>query len=222
MKRAIRIGLVEDHLSVRQGYVALFELEESIKVIFDVATGQELFEKLKKTHIDVLLLDIEMPSMDGKTILKKIKSSYPEIKVIMLTGHDEKVEILECIRSGASSYIIKDTDFSEMVDAIDNVFRVGSHVDKRVTKVLLNNIRRLPNKDDFDVSKILSEKEKEMIRYFCKGLTSKEIGEIMNLSHRTIEGAKLLILEKTKCKNTIDLAFFAYKNDIYHPNQLKG
>jgi len=117
----IRIGLVEDHKFVRQGLVSLIDEEPSLKIVFDVSDGAELFDVLKFKKADVILLDIEMPRVDGKSALSKLKSNYPNTSVVMLSAHSKIHDDVECIALGAKGFIPKHADFDKVLDAIFSV-----------------------------------------------------------------------------------------------------
>lgn len=141
MAKEIRVGLAEDHVGVRQGYVSMLEAEDGIKVVFDVSDGKEVLEHLRKHKIDILLLDIRMPEIDGKTILRKLQDTNSDIKVIVLSAFKEKIEVIDCVKLGAKAFLNKEAEIEEIVDAIFNVHAKGTHYNSHVTQILLENIK---------------------------------------------------------------------------------
>ncbi len=215
MSKLIRVGLAEDHVGVRQGYVKILSTDEGINVVFDVSNGIELFHQLRKNKIDVLLLDIRMPEMDGKSILRKLKENYQGVKVIILSAFKEKMDIIDCVKLGAKAYLNKEAEMDEIIDAIYNVHEKGTHYNSYITQILLENIKSKPNLYETQVHEILNETEIEVLRLLCQGKNSREIGEIINKSRRTVEGIRTNIHHKTNTKQIVDLIYFALKNKIH-------
>lgn len=218
MSKEIRIGLAEDHHGVRQGYVSLLSIEAGLKIVFDVSNGVEVFEKLRRNKIDILLLDIRMSEMDGKSVLKKLRTLYPEVKVIILSAYKEKIDIIDCVRLGAKAYLNKEAEIDEIIDAIYNVHENGTHYNNYVTHILLENIRLKPNAFETQVNEILNPTEIEVLRLLCQGKTNKEIAELLNKSKRTIDGIRINIHQKTNTKQIVELIYFALKNKIHSLN----
>ncbi len=217
MGRIIRVGLVDDHEIVRQGLVSLIKAQEGVRVLFDLSNGAELLEALKEsTKPDVIILDIEMPGVDGRQALQVIHSKYPDIKVIMFSMHNRLDFISECISMGAHGFLSKDCDFDKMVDAIYSVHHKGFYLDEVVSKALVKNAqmkhKTFPNgflKSPLDTIDI------QIIDLICKGKNSIEIADIVCLSKRTVQGRRLRISKKTDTANTIELVVYAIKHGIF-------
>jgi DNA-binding NarL/FixJ family response regulator len=136
-KNIINVALAEDHVILREGLINLLNEEyEHIKVLFDVSNGRELLDELEESKPDVILLDIDMPVLNGKEALEEIKIKYPAIKVIMLSTHYNDSYIIEFIKMGASAYLSKASSMEEIVKAIDTVFEEGRYYDSGVLKAL--------------------------------------------------------------------------------------
>ncbi len=212
MNVKINVGIAEDHLLVRQGMVSLLKQFEELNVIFDVGDGKELMAQLKEAKPDVVLLDIEMPHMNGREALEKIKVRYPRIKVIIISMHFEGPYIIEFIKKGANGFLPKNVDIEHIVDAIFSVHHDGYYFDTKVSKVLASNLIN-PNKgmSDAPVS-VLSDREIEILRHVCFEKTNREIAEILNISPRTVEGHRMSLLEKTGAKTSMGLVIYAIKN----------
>jgi DNA-binding NarL/FixJ family response regulator len=214
MRGKIRIGLVEDHEMVRQGLTALINDEPSLKVVFDVANGAELLEIVKIKKADVVLLDIEMPLVDGKTALKKLSSHFPDLSVVMLTAHTSIDDVVDCIALGAKGFLPKHCDFDKIVDAVYSVYEKGFYFDDFVTKSLVKEIVANRDKLADQFRQPLKPQEIEIIKLICEGCTNKEIGQRLFLSTRTIEGYRLKIAEKTTTSNIVELVLYAIRNGI--------
>jgi DNA-binding NarL/FixJ family response regulator len=215
MPKEIRIGLAEDHLIVRQGIVKLLKSEPGIKVVFDVGNGIEVLEELKNHKIDVLLLDLQMPIADGKTVLNKLEIRYPQIKTIILSAHTSPIEVIECLQLGALAFLPKHSDFEKIMDAIYQVNEGLHYFDKNVSQTIINTIKNKTNSVRRSELSLLNDKEIRIIRLICNGLKNQEIAEHMCLSHRTIEGIRQQISRKTNTKSLVDLIYFAIKNRIH-------
>lgn len=214
MRGKIRIGLVEDHEMVRQGLAALIDTEPSLKVVFDVANGAELLEIIKFKRADVVLLDIEMPLVDGKTALKKLSASYPDLSVVMLTAHTTIDDVVDCIALGAKGFLPKHADFDKVIDAVFSVFEKGFYFDDFVTKSLVREIVVKREKILDQQLQALKLQEIEIIRLVCEGLTNRQIAEKLFLSKRTVEGHRIRIAEKTKTSNIVELVLYAIRHGI--------
>lgn len=218
MQRKIKIGFVEDHEMVRQGIVLLLKEESALSLLFDVSNGAEVLEILKKKRPDILLLDIEMPLIDGKIVLKTISEKYPEIKVIMISAHSDRTEIVECIALGARGFLPKHADFDKIVDAVFSVYETGYYFDEFVSKALVSEILSNRNQSIPSVSIALTIQEIEIIKMVCSGMKNWEIGERLFLSKRTIEGYRNRISIKTNTTNVVELLHYAIKHGIYQIN----
>lgn len=213
----IRVGLAEDHDLVRQGLVALLEEEDNIEVVFDVPNGAELLEILQSKEIDVLLLDLDMPIINGHEALKVIRAKYSSIQTIIVSMHYEYEFIAESIANGAKGFLPKNCDFDKLVDAIELVHDRGFYFDEKVSQALVTKIL---TSDEQNKSNQLSEREIEIIVHICDGKKNKEIAEELFISTRTVEGHRNRISEKTKTGNIAELVIYAVKNGIYKINSI--
>ena len=217
MTRLIRIGLVDDHEIFRQGLVSLIKLQEGIRVLFQLSNGAELIEALKEsTKPDVILLDIEMPGVDGRQALQVVRTKYPNIKVVMLSMHTKLDYISEFIALGAHGVLSKECDFDKLVDAIYGVHYKGFYLDEVVSKALVSNIRLLSKHMPAGLQTgPLDKVDLQIIELICQGKNSKEIAGEVCLSIRTVQGRRLRISKKTETSNTIELVIYAIKHGIY-------
>jgi DNA-binding NarL/FixJ family response regulator len=215
MSKEIRIGIADDHVVVRQGIVKLFKSESGVKVVFEVNNGMEVMDSLRKHKIDVLILDLNMPLVDGKTVLKHLEVRHPELKTIVLSSTINQVEIIECFQLGAKAYLPKYVDFDVIMDAVFQVKDGLHYLDENVSNAVVNSLRNNPNNIRKSELNLLNEKEIEVIRLICNGLKNDEIAQHLCLSRRTIEGMRQQIGKKTKTRKLVDLVYFAIKNRIH-------
>jgi DNA-binding NarL/FixJ family response regulator len=214
MKKPINIALAEDHLLFRQGLTTLLKEYEEINVLFDASNGIELLDELKKSKPDVILLDIEMPIMNGKEALLKIKEKYPAIKVIMISSYYDDAYITEYLLLGAVGFLPKHCDIEKVIDAIFAVYEQGFYFDNNISKSLLAKLMKSKAVNPTLPNQILSNREIEILKLTCLEKTSKEISEELFISQRTVEWHRKQIMIKTKAKNVVGLVMYAIKNKI--------
>lgn len=215
-KEKINIAVVDDQQLFRQGLISLLKENKNFNILFEAGNGQELFDsiKTKSTLPHVILLDIEMPVLDGIETTLRLKAKYPEIKIIILTMHDEEEMIVHLIEKGAHGFLPKNEDIEHVVDAIYSVHENGYFFNDRISKAmvtgLLNSKKIKPNFTDVD----LTDKELEVLRLLCKEHTSPEMAEIMHLSTKTIDSYRLTLIKKLGVRNSIGLVMYAVKKGL--------
>ncbi|MCD6068655.1 MAG: two component transcriptional regulator, LuxR family [Bacteroidetes bacterium] len=214
MKKLIHVGIAEDHVLVRQGIVNLLKEYEDINVLFDVGNGAELLDELKKSKPEIVLLDIEMPVMNGKEALLKIREKFPKVKVIIISSHFEDSYVIEFVTSGAAGFLPKNVDIDKVVDAIYTVHEQGFYFDNKVSIMLAQNLIDRSKANPAFVEAELSAREKEIVEMLCRDKTTREIADQLCLSTRTVEGYRKSIMEKTGVKNTLGLISYAVKHKI--------
>ncbi|MCB9234621.1 MAG: response regulator transcription factor [Bacteroidia bacterium] len=212
----IRIALVDDHVLFRKGMAALLSEEGKVKVVFEAGSGLELLEKLVLDQPDLVLMDLEMPGMDGLEATQKIKQLYPDLKVIVITMHESDRFISKLMEAGASAYLLKNSDMGEAVAAIESVMETGFYFSERVSQAMLAALVH-KNRIQPTFSKVdpLTEREIEVLKRVCEEKNSEEIGEELFISPRTVEGYRRKLLEKTGAKNLAGLVVYAIKHGHY-------
>lgn len=208
MKPIIKIAVAEDHGAVRQGYLLQLKSHKNIQVLFDVNDGKELLEELKKVRPHILLLDLEMPTMTGQEVLKIIKSKYPKLKVIIVSGHFEKGYIVECFKLGVKAFLRKEYKMDKVVEAIHSTFIHGGYIDNEVGLILAGELSEPENDDKLE----LTEHQIEVMKLICKGLTNKQAADELEVSVAGIKFHRANIMERTESKNLQDLVKFAIMN----------
>ncbi len=219
--KKIKIALADDHNLFRKGMASVLSQVPDFELVLEASNGQELIEKLTRRLPDVVLLDLEMPVMDGIAATDYIRENHPDIKIIMLTMHDEDRFVLHLLEKGVSGYVLKDADLDEVEKAVHRVMDDGVYLNDFVSKVMH---RKMTNKTTviktaatatlYNSKVLLSEREKEVLKLICEGMSTAEISEKIFLSPRTVEGHRLRILEKTGTKNTAGMVAYAFKNNL--------
>jgi two-component system, NarL family, invasion response regulator UvrY len=214
--KEVKVVLVDDHVLLRNGLASLINSFGGYAVLFEANNGKNFIDQLKPGNIpDIVLLDINMPEMDGYETALWVKKNYPLVKIIALSMYDNETAIIRMFKAGAKGYILKDCDPAELKAAIDSVESKGFHYSEMVTGRLIHTINQL-DEDDNTVKNLiqLNERETEFLKLVCSELTYKEIADKMFLSPRTIDGYRDALFEKLKAKTRVGLVMYAIKNGI--------
>lgn len=214
--KKIKLAIVDDHKLFRRGLISILQQNENLEVVFDSGNGKEFLSHPQFSEIEVVLLDIEMPELDGIATTKILRENNQEIKIIILSMHDEDQFVLHLMEIGVNGYLLKDTDTDEVVTAIKKVNDSGIYFSDFVSRIMLRKMNKTQqlNSKIFNYKTDLSGRELEVLRNICEGLTTTEIGEKMFISPRTVEGHRLRIMEKLGVNNTAKLVAFAIKNEL--------
>lgn len=211
----IDIVITDDHKLFRKGIAALLEDLEMVNNIYEAGNGEELLRLLKETKPlpDLILLDLNMPEMDGFETTKQLKKHYPEVKIIILTMEDDEQFILHLVNEGVNGYLNKSADTDEVELAIEKVIRMDFYFPDEVSKLIFSNLK------NFGKSKIkrkieFSNQEKKVLELLCHEKTTGEIAKEMELGKRTIETYRKNMLEKTGARNMAGLIIYAIKNKL--------
>jgi DNA-binding NarL/FixJ family response regulator len=179
----------------------LLKKEPQIVVAFQAENGRDFFEKMGNHVIDVVLLDLDMPVMDGKETLQLLKKEYPEVKAIMLSMHDDFWMVSELISLGAKSFLKKNCSFDEMVDALFDVKFKGIHTNELVEQALFSNIEKQNLNSESSIQNQLSSRDLIVLKLICDGKTSDQISERMSLSKKSIDAIRLEISKRIGANN---------------------
>ncbi len=217
--RKIKLALCDDHNLFRVGMASILTQVPDFELILEAANGQELIDKIPRKMPDVVLLDLQMPVLDGTATADYLRDNHPLIKIVVLTMHDEDRMVLHLLEKGVSGYLLKDADPGEVEKAIRKVMDDGVYLNDFVSRAMLRKMTNtstvVKQPSTFYNSKVLlSEREKEVLKLICEGLSTAEISEKIFLSPRTVEGHRLRILEKTGTKNTAGMVAYAFKNNL--------
>lgn len=211
-----KIALADDHVLLRNGLANLLR-DLEYDVVFEAGNGQEFIEKLGANALpDVVLMDINMPKMDGYDTAQWLKRNHPDIKVLALSMYDDENAIIRMLKCGARGYILKDSDPAELKLALQALLTKGFYHSELVTGKLIHTINHLDEPEHSSVKNLLglNEREIEFLKLVCTEMTYKEIAEQMCLSPRTIDGYRDALFEKLNLKSRVGLVVFAIKNRI--------
>ncbi|MEG0070642.1 MAG: response regulator transcription factor [Raoultibacter sp.] len=202
----IQVGLIDDHALVREGLRVLLEKEEDISIVGEAGNYAAVLRLLELPRLDVVLLDLQMPDVSGFAVCKMIKNERPEIQVLILSAFLNPELLNLCTQSGASGYLLKDTEGFDIAAAVKVVFSGGKIFDEQVTK--------LAQDVDSQISGIagLSNRELDVLRYLCKGMTNQEISVAMKISVNTVKSLLGAIMQKLNCRNRVEVVLTAQTN----------
>lgn len=209
------IVLTDDHILLRNGLASLVK-NLGHDVLFEADNGLELTKKINPALLpDIVLLDINMPEMDGFATAQWIKTNYPDIKVLALSMYDNENTIIRMLKCGAKGYILKDSEPAELKAAIEALMSKGYYYSDLVSGKLIHAINKMEDEgSDVHTMNNLSEREIDFLKYTCTELTYKEIADKMCVSPRTIDGYRDNLFEKLQLKTRVGLVMYSIKNGI--------
>lgn len=209
----IRIVLVDDHQMFRDGVKAVLSDEANIEVVGEVGNGNDLYKLLDSVSIDLIITDISMPEISGIEITKHVSEKFPNIKILILSMHTNEEFITKALSSGANGYLPKDTSMSELLDAINTIYKGDNYYNKTISDTILKSVIDKSKKDSSD-NKSLTNREKEIVALVVDGLTNKEIADKLCISIRTVDSHKNNVMQKLHLKSSVELVKYAIKNKI--------
>lgn len=203
----------------RQGMAALIGSVDDFSLVLEADNGEDCLSRLEEmaTVPDILLMDMEMPGMDGMQLNEILHKRFPSVKVIVVSVHASERLIARMIDNGASGYLVKNCDKSELVTAVNTVYTTGFYINSSVLQAIqhASGNRQQSPKNYLGIPVELTPREKEILQMICRELSTPEIAERLFLSTRTVEGHRNNLLLKSGCKNTAGLVLFAVKHHIY-------
>ncbi len=207
--KSLNIILVDDHELFRSGLKLLLSNFDMINNIYEASNGIKFLNELDKQNIDIVLMDISMPEMNGIEATIKALEKYPDLKIIALSMYGDEEYYYKMINAGVKGFLLKDSSITEVEVAIQTVFEGSNYFSPDILYKIVKNINTVKNK-----SNILSERENEVLYHICKGLSNQKIAETLNVSKRTIDKHRENILSKTQSKNTATLIMYAINNNL--------
>lgn len=211
----IKYIIADDHTVFRQGLKMVLADDPLLSFCGEAENGVVLMNLIAQEVPEVVLLDLKMPVMDGLEATQQIRGKYPDVKILILTMHDDEQMILHMLEAGANGYLLKNADPEEIKLAIHTVAENNYYFNDFVSNAML---KKLVNKNiatpSFRSSPDLSERELTILKLICKEHTSAEIGEKVFLSARTVEGIRAAIMEKIGVRNIAGLVMYAVKNNL--------
>ena len=213
----MKILLVDDHRLIRDAIRSYMEGDADYEVVGEASHGQEAIRTIEKTEVDVVLMDINMPIMDGLECTKEIVKRWPRIKVLTLSMMSDNQHIKQMMGAGASGYVLKNCTEKELKKAIKTVYEGDTYYSAEVTEVVMLNLMKNNNTktSNLVVDMPLTEREKEVLELIIKEHTNNEIADKLFISNRTVDAHKRNLLEKTGSKNIAGLVMYAINNQLF-------
>jgi DNA-binding NarL/FixJ family response regulator len=208
----IKVAITDDHLLVINGIKTMLAPYAHISIVYDTTDPLGLLSALADTQPDVLLMDIQMPSIDGMELCKQVHRHFPDIKVIALSSFTETRYIRQMLRNGASGYLLKNTDPDTLAGAIEKVYEGEQYLDDSLKQGLLDEVLTGNKRSMYEIP--LTRREKEILKLIAEEHSNQEIADLLFISLRTVETHRLNLTQKLAVKNTAGLVKEAIKRGL--------
>jgi two-component system invasion response regulator UvrY len=211
--KKIQVAIVDDHNLLRKALAKLISSFENYSVLFEGDSGKEIKSKIALQVVpDIILLDVNMPDMDGYETVRWLNKNYPQVKVLALSMFSDETTIIRMLRLGAKGYILKNIEPEELKLALDSIMKKDFYLSDYISGKIISGLHKDLGNPDEQIA--LSEKEKEFLRLVCSELTYKDIADKMYISHRTVDNYRNVLFEKLKVRSRVGLVMYAIKNGL--------
>ena len=210
----IQILIADDHGVLRAGLRTLLNAEPNLEVIGEASDGNDVLRLASELHPDIVLLDISMPGPGGIEVTRRLKEALPELRVLILTAHEDESLLREAVQAGAAGYIIKRAVESELINAIHSVWRGDLYVHPAMTRALLKETSLFPSMPEPSVES-LTPLEIEVLRLIAKGYTNGQIAKELSLSVRTVESHRANLMGKLELRSRVELVRYAMEHGLF-------
>ena len=204
----MKIFLTDDHAILLGGLIKILSAEDDLEVVGSAGTVRETLDELTRKNIDLLITDYNLPDDDGLTLVRRVKQKYPDVKIIVLSMHDEAHLIKEILKEGVDGYILKKDSHEELVNAVRAVKNGKVYLSSDVNTMLMRGL------NGTEEQKLLTDREREILKLIAKEYTNKQMAEELFISERTVETHRKNIFRKTRTNNLVGLIKFAYANNL--------
>ncbi len=213
---SVKIAIIDDHKIIRDGLKLYLNDTQDYEIVGEGHNGYEAINLANQKEVDLMLMDINMEGLGGIETTKRLIQEHPELKIIALTMHNDYQHIKAMMDAGASGYLLKNCDESELRSAIDSVVQDNIYYSKEVAQTVMNNLAKKKNKSRSDeLATPLTPRETEVYKLILDECSNQEIADKLFISIRTVEVHKRNLLEKTGAKNTTGLVLYAVKNQLF-------
>jgi len=218
MNQTISVHIADDHQILIDGIIAVLNFEENIEVVGYSLNGQEVLDWFEKNDSDVLILDINMPELDGIEVLKVLETKAAKPKIIVLSSYDDVKLVKEVLQIGAQGFVPKKSAGEHIVNAINKVANDEQYytddIKEKMMQALLNRPLKDKGSQDGVLMTSLTKREKEILKFVAQQYSTREIAEELHISESTVETHRKNLMKKLKVKNSVGLAIFALKNEV--------
>lgn len=209
----IRVLVVDDHAILRDGIRSILESQEDVIVVGEASDGAEALEFVSKLLPDIVLMDISMPNTNGLEATRLIKERYPQVKVLILTQHDNREYIAPALGAGASGYVLKRSGRREMLNALRQVHEQGVFLTSNITQEVLQDYSQ-NGRNSKEYEHLLTERERQVLQLVVEGKSNKEIALMLGISPKTVSVHRTNIMSKLDVQNTVELIRYAASNPL--------
>lgn len=210
----IKVLLVDDHKIVRDGIKLMLKSQAGIDVVAETDDGNKILEILENTQVDVIVMDINMPEMNGIQAAKMVKKEYSDIKILALTMSSDDSHIRQMVQAGASGYIMKSAGRDELTEAIQDVMSGKHYFSDQATQSIMMDLVKNKGKSSAPDPVHITDRELEVLQMIVKEHTNQEIAEKLYISPRTVDAHRRNLLQKTGARNTAGLVKYAFQNNL--------
>jgi DNA-binding NarL/FixJ family response regulator len=211
---AIKILLADDHAIVRDGLRRSLQQEEDMEVIGQAKDGLSTIQLARELSPDIVLMDISMPDINGMDTCREITRDFPNIKVIGLSMHSAKRFVSEMFKAGACGYLPKNCEYDELANAIRSVMAGKTYLSPAITDVVVDNFVRVSAEENNSVFFTLTKRERQVLQLMAEGKTTKQIGQSLHISPKTVEAHRLRVMEKLNINNVAQLTKYAIQEGL--------
>jgi DNA-binding NarL/FixJ family response regulator len=210
----IRVLVVDDHTLLRDGITALLDLLPDIEVVGEAGNGKEALERVKELRPDVVLMDIEMPVMDGLEAARRMHARYPAVKVLILSQYDDASHVLDAVEAGVRGFVDKTGASAELAASIRSVYRGDSYLSPTAARQLVGEFQRAEHPRSDDPYDQLTAREKDVLKLVAEGRTTQQIADILVISRKTVEGHRTNLMAKLGVHDRVELVKYAVRKGI--------
>ncbi len=208
-----KVLIADDHAIVRTGLRALLQAEPTLHMVGEATGGFEAIEMIADLSPDILVLDLSMPDLDGIAVTKQLKPLYPDLKILILTLHEDEALLRESIKSGASGYILKRAAESELISAIQIVMRGDMYIEPSMLRSFIQEQSQSANLEH-ESAEPLTPREIDVLKLIVQGYTNRQVGEELNISFRTVEGHRANLFGKLGLRSRVELVRYAREHGL--------
>ncbi|GAB4529031.1 MAG: response regulator transcription factor [Anaerolineae bacterium] len=209
----IRVLIVDDHAILRDGIRSLLERQEGITVVGEASNGREALTRVGELQPDIVLMDVAMPVMDGLEATRRVKETYPEVRVLILTQHDNQEYVTPLLKAGASGYVLKRSGGREVVSAIRHVYDEGAFLEPEIARNVLHDYSRTRADKETD-RPALTERELQVLELVVEGKSNKEIARALVISPKTVSVHRSNIMSKLGVHNSVELVRYVMQHNL--------
>lgn len=204
----MRVFLVDDHAILLEGIKSLLSQLPSIEILGEANSAEDAIKYLTSNEIDLLITDFNLPGMDGLSLLRLVKKTSPQTKIIVLSMHDESHLVKDILKEGVDGYVLKNDSHKELLHAVQSVSEGKIYLSNDINRIILDSLHAP------EENKLLTEREREILKLIAKEFSNRQIAEHLYISERTVETHRKNIFRKTKASSLVGLIKFAYDNNL--------